>query len=352
MKAFKHPIVFERERRHWTQVELAQRAQIPRSSLSAIESGRLTPSVATALQLAQVLEVSVESLFGRSAEANGRSSAWSWQPDTVTCRYVGAEVNGRHLYYPLDDRSNAAQLHEGVWHAGEALPAEVPGMEMTLVMASCDPAAALCEAAYAREGDYRMVSFGFNGADALDLLKRGLVHVAGLHRSNSEQPERNLETVRQVLGEGYCLLRATHWDQGLVFAAGRGLSSVSGVLDKAQTWAMRESGSVARDWLDVICAELGQAPQGCEVHSHRSVAESVRIGWADAGVCVKLSAKERDLPFLSLQREALDLVFHQSQLETPRIQTLIRLLQSKSYRRLLSELPGYESHETGELYFS
>jgi molybdate-binding protein len=225
-------------------------------------------------------------------------------------------------------------------------------METTLVMASCDPAAALCEAAYAREGLFRMVSFGFNGADSLQLLKQGIVHVAGLHRSNPDQPNRNLETVRTELGEGYCLLRATHWDQGLVFAPGRGLRSVEGVLDKAQTWAMRESGSVARDWLDVIYAEMGQAPHGCEVHSHRSVAESVRIGWADAGVCVKLSAKERDLPFLSLQREALDLVFHQSQLESPRIQTLIRLLQSQSYRSLLSALPGYDSRETGELYFS
>ncbi|MGZ0706882.1 substrate-binding domain-containing protein [Coraliomargarita sp. W4R53] len=350
---FKHPLAFARERRGWTQVDLAKRAHVPRSSLSAIESGRLTPSVATALQLSRVLDVSVEALFDEAAGASQfLETEWSWTPDSERCRYIGAEVKGRRIFYPINGQAHAAHLHDGIWQAGETLPTSVPGMELTLVLASCDPASALTEAAYARESGYRLVSFAYNGMDSLTMLKQGLVHVAGLHRSNRERPNQNLETVRSVLGEGYCLIRGAFWEQGITFAPGHGLSSVAGVLDKAQIWAMREAGSVARDWLDVICAEMGQPPSGKEVHSHRAVADSIRMGWADAGVCVKLSAKEVDLSFLSLQEEALDFVFHESMIEDPRIQALIRLLQSKSYRRTLSELPGYDSRETGDLNYN
>lgn len=345
----KHPLVVQRERRGWTQLELAQEAAVPRSSVSAIESGRLTPSVATALLLARALEVSVETLFAEPDCVASAHVAWSWAPEADACRYVVAEVDGRQIYYPLNGLTHGTHLHDGIWQSGEILTARRPGTELTLTMATCDPASALLEAAYARESGYRMVSFAFNGMTALDLLKQGVVHVAGLHRSNSEYPERNAATVRSVLGDGYCLLRCALWDQGIAFAPGLGLSSVAGVLDKAHTWAMRERGSAARDWLDVISSEMGQAPSGREVRSHRAVAESVRIGWADAGVCVKLSAKEVDLSFLSLQQEALDLVFHQSMLEDARVQALIRLLQSKTFRRMQADLPGYESGETGAL---
>ncbi len=49
-----------RERRGWTQAMLAQQSGVPRSTISAIENGALTPSVSTALALARALGVSVE----------------------------------------------------------------------------------------------------------------------------------------------------------------------------------------------------------------------------------------------------------------------------------------------------
>lgn len=349
----KHPISLARERRGWTQTDLAKRAGLPRSSLSAIESGRLTPSVATALQLSRVLEVSVEVLFDESvSESQLFEAEWSWAPDSEFCRYLGAEVKGRHIFYPVNGQAHAAHLHDGVWHEGESLPSSVNRIKDTLVLASCDPASALMESAYARESGLRLVSFAFNGTDALNLMKQGLVHVAGLHRSNPDRPEQNLHNVREALGEGYCLLRGAFWQQGIAFAPSSGPSSVSGVLSQAEVWAMREAGSVARDWLDMISTDMRHALTGREVYSHRAVADSIQMGWADAGVCVQLSAKELDLSFLSLQEEALDFVFHESLLDDPRIQALIRLLQSKSYRRMLSELPGYDSRETGDLHYN
>lgn len=82
---------------------------------------------------------------------------------------------------------------------------------------------------------------------------------------------------------------------------------------------------------------------------HAAVAEAVHAGWAEAGICVKLCADEAGLNFLPMRTESLDFCFHAGMLHEPRIQALIRLLRNRSYRRLLSELPGYDARETGDI---
>jgi molybdate-binding protein len=79
------------------------------------------------------------------------------------------------------------------------------------------------------------------------------------------------------------------------------------------------------------------------------VAQAVRAGWANAGICVKLVAEEAVLNFLPLRVETLDFCFAASLKHDPRVQAPIRLLRSRAHRRLVSELPGYDARETGEL---
>ena len=38
---------------------------------------------------------------------------------------------------------------------------------------------------------------------------------------------------------------------------------------------------------------------------HRGVAEAIRAGWADAGICLRLTSDEANLSFLSVRRESL-----------------------------------------------
>ena len=79
------------------------------------------------------------------------------------------------------------------------------------------------------------------------------------------------------------------------------------------------------------------------------MAEAVHAGWADAGICVRLCAEDAGLKFLPMRTEALDFCFPAALQHDPRIQALIRLLRTRAYRRLVSELPGYDARETGEL---
>ena len=200
---------------------------------------------------------------------------------------------------------------------------------------------------YARASGFRLLVFPRSGGAALELLRKGLVHVAGLHRSTAEHPERNAETVRAQLGEGYDLLRAARWEEGLALPAGSAARSIASATRRSYRWAARERGSAARECLDEVIG--GRRFYGREVDGHAAVAEAVHAGWADAGICVKLCAEDAGLNFLPVRQEMLDFCFAKRLQQDPRVQALIRLLRSRSHRRLVSELPGYDARETGAI---
>jgi molybdate-binding protein/DNA-binding XRE family transcriptional regulator len=348
IKSFINSMERQRAARGWSQAELARRAGIPRTTVSAIEGGRLTPSVTAALALARALECSVEELFseGLCIPAVG-GPKWAWPMHVEPCRYWEAEVGGRRLLYPVEGLSPNSFPHDGIWREGIGRDSGAAPAEKTLVLACCDPAAGLLAAEYARASGFRLLVIERGGGAALELLKHGLVHLAGVHRSTPDHPSRNAETARAQLGEGYRLLRMARWQEGLAIPAGNRPHALSDIVRQCRHWALREQGSAARECLDELLA--GQSASGKPVHSHLAVAEAVRAGWAGAGVCVQLTAQDAGLNFVPVRTEMLDICYSDSITRDGRMLALIRLLRSRSHRRLISELPGYDARETGEI---
>src|SRR5262245_4877151 len=97
-----------REGRQLSQLDLAHRAGISRTEVSAIECQRTIPSVATALSLARVLGVSVEALFSAPSEAPAEA-AWASPPVDQAQPFWNAEVRGRVWQYPWE--GGRALLH-------------------------------------------------------------------------------------------------------------------------------------------------------------------------------------------------------------------------------------------------
>lgn len=346
-KSVTHPVALQRNHLAWSQQDLATRAAIPRTTLSAIEGRRLTPSVTAAMQIAKALGCSVEELFGTGhAEVTPATPQWASAPHMEPCRFWEAEVGGRHWRYPVESLAVNAQPHDGVWQRGVAHTSSET-REQTLVLASCDPAASLLAAEYARATGFRLIVLQRGGGTALTMLQQGLVHVAGVHRSTHDDPERNAITVRDKLGAGYRLLRAADWQEVLALPAHQRSQSLSSIMRRCDHWAMREPGSAARECLDELLGK--RTASGRIVSSHAAVATAVHDGWANAGVCVQLSAEEAGLRFVPLRTESLDLCFSERDQHDPRIQALIRVLRGRTHRRLLSELPGYDARHTGEL---
>jgi molybdate-binding protein len=192
------------------------------------------------------------------------------------------------------------------------------------------------------------LAFQRSSRAALTLLGDGLIHCAGVHLSRSDDPEGNAGIIRRELGAGYNLLRVAHWEEGIALAPGLKVKSVGAALRSNLRWIGREDGSGARRCLDEIL-DGRKGPEHLAA-DHRGVAEAVRSGWADAGVCLRLVGEEAGLDFLGVRQEAFDLCYPTRWEDDPRLKALVRSVRSPTYRRALGGLPGYDSTVTGVLH--
>ncbi len=333
-----------RTARGWSQAELAERAGISRTAVSAIEGERLVPSVAAALSLARVLECTVEELFGLPDDKPSEMG-WAWTPPHPAWRYWQAEVGGRVLLYPIESAGTTASLpHDGRGDRTAVSAESSPLARRTLVVACCDPAAGLLSTLYAQTTGFRLLAIPRSSQQSLDLLAQGLVHVAGLHLS-TDADDRNATAVKTKLGDGYKLLRVATWQEGLAISRSQKVSSIRSAVKSQLRWVGREAGSGARQCMDELLSNRTTIRR--IAHDHRGVAEAIRSGWADAGVCLRLTCEESGLNFLSLREEHFELCFSRKTESDPRIQALVRVVRSDEYRRLLADLPGYGTSQSG-----
>ena len=212
-------------------------------------------------------------------------------------------------------------------------------------MASCDPAAGMLASQFNEVTGLRLIVLPRSSRQAIEMLRDGLVHLAGLHLSTREDPGRNSTVVRDTLGHDYQLVRLSWWEEGVVVTPKANLHSVRSVMRSKLNWIGREPGSGARQCLDRLF-ESRQSPRRI-ASNHRAVAEAIRSGWAEAGVCVQLVSAEAGLVFLPVQQEAFDVCFSRTLADDRRFKAFMSVVRSPAYRGLLGELPGYDSSETG-----
>lgn len=332
-----------RTRRGWSQAEVAERAGISRAAVSAIETERTVPSTAAALALAAAFQCRVEDLF-RLPERGSPVPEWAWLPAGER-RFWTAEVAGRLLRFPVETTAAGILPHDGIVAAESAPCLRAADPLRTLVLAGCDPAAAILGSLLARAADVRLLPLVRSSRRALELLRDGRAHVAGLHLG--EDPADNRRLVREMLGPGYRLVHLARWTDGVAVAPGLGVRSAAALAGAGLRWVGREEGSGARLCLDEVLGDVA-APEHL-ASDHRGVVEAIRSGWAQAGVCVQLVAEQARLDFLPVRGEAYDLCFPAALEEDPRLRALLDTVRSQHFRGLLADLPGYDARRAGDL---
>ena len=334
-----------REARNWSQAELAERAAVSRSGISAIESGRLSPSVDAALQIARAFGCTVEELFG---QAQTSSIQWAWQPVHFPSRYWLAEVGGKRIAYPLEMPTASLRLQDGI--AGQS-PESLAAAEIaqrTLVIATCDPAAPYFVELYERQSPFRLLVLSRPSGESLELLERGLVHAAGIHLSRVNERRGNAELLRDRRPSGSLpLLRAAQWEEGRAVSNATPVHSLRQSKRQSLRWIGRLPGAGARRCQDEI---LGDArPPARTARDHRAVAEAIRNQWAEAGICLRLASDEAQLRFFPICKDQYDICFPQRLAADPRLVALVKVVRSAEYRNLLAGLPGYGTTDAGEV---
>jgi putative molybdopterin biosynthesis protein len=356
-----------REARGMTQLELARRTGISRQALGAIESGAYQPGVTAAIAIARALGETVENLFGLEAgDPSRRVRAELLGADKAAPphRVALARVGGRVVAIAQPAVRVALTPAAGVVELAGKGRTEIETtrtdeeIDATLLIAGCDPAAAILSEWLARHrAPFAAVVLPCSSTRALGAVLEGRAHAAGLHLRDPRSGEYNLAAMRRALGaRRAAVVTFARWELGLAIAPGR-VRSIRGVADLARPGVRivnREQGAGARAALDEALAEAGIAGEsvdgyGFEVGGHLEVAAAIAAGQADAGFTIRLAAEAFGLAFTSIREERYDFVIPEAELKAPPVRAMLEALNSRRFAREISQLCHYDTSEMGRI---
>ncbi|MFN0056575.1 MAG: substrate-binding domain-containing protein, partial [Planctomycetales bacterium] len=302
--------------------------------------------VATALALARILGVTVESLFG-GAPGSTSPPAWAEPPREESQPHWEAEVRGQLWRYQWEGGRALFHAPSSLqWLTGANLPA-IPDPARNLVLATCDPAAGLLVDELWSEFQIRLIVITRNSSQALEYVRLGKAHVAGVHLADTKESSGHLDAIYKTLQAPAQVLHLADWDEGVAVSASVQTSSLSTITRSRIRWVGREAGSGARVCQDQLRSERQQTHS--TAGSHWSVAEALRNNWADAGVCPRLVSEAAGLRFFPVRQAAYQLCYPADLADDFRIRSLVQTVRSKSFRDKLQLLPGISSANSGEL---
>ena len=224
--------------------------------------------------------------------------------------------------------------------------------------ASHDDALPLLRALAQREARLHL-DIAFSGSvDALAALNDGRCLMAGFH-ALIESPLRSptAQVYRPMLKPGqHKLVAFAQRIQGLMVAPGNplGLAALADLQRPGVRFANRARGTGTRVVFDELLARCRLSPKTIAGYdraepSHRSAAEAVASGTADAALGIESAARSRGLDFVPLAHEHYFLVTLQHALDQAPVQALLALLRSTAWRAQLGALPGYSAAHSGEV---
>jgi molybdate-binding protein/DNA-binding XRE family transcriptional regulator len=364
-----------------SQGELAARAAVTRQAISSIEANRYLPTTVVALQLARVLNTSVEDLFSlqspgevieaRLIDVPGSASSAGSLP-----RVKVVKVNGQYYARPvagLGEVLSYTVAADGFLESQEVrrrgrtdmpvvqvrLSRNRDSIEQEIAVAGCDPAIFLAgEHLRRRKDQTSVVGWTMGSTAALQALQRGEVHVAGIHLTDDSTGESNLPFLRRHLKvSAYEVITFATWEEGLVIRPGnpKQIRSVADLVRDDVRVINREAGAGARLLLDQRLHAAGFA--GSQVNgydrtaaSHLHVARLVSEGQADVGVGIRSAAQSYGLEFIPLQSARYDLVVPKAYLSShPSLSHLFDTLASRPFRSEIAAIGGYDTTDTGKL---
>jgi putative molybdopterin biosynthesis protein len=354
-----------------SQKQLADSAGITRQAVCAVEANQYSPATSVALQLARALRCRVEDLFSiKSGGEVVEGELLGVIPQGIgTSRAQVTQIGDRLLVRPLvgvGELSSLSSTADGLIIGTELeknrvkvkLLKDREAVRRRLVVGGCDPAMFLVGEHVQKHDSDNLVPCLMGSSIALNALKRGEIHVAGIHLAEEISGTWKLPNVQQSLSDMACIvITFAHWEEGFVVQQGnpKRIRTVSDIAKPTVRIVNREKGSGARRLLDkqLQASRIkSNRVKGYreEVLSHFDVASRIKAGLADAGIGVRSVAAICGLDFVPLQRERYDLVIPKVYYETlSGLKALLDTIVSRPFRDELEALGGYDTRDTGKI---
>ncbi|MBW1889159.1 MAG: molybdopterin biosynthesis protein [Deltaproteobacteria bacterium] len=188
-------------------------------------------------------------------------------------------------------------------------------------------------------------------------VKRGACHIAGSHLLDTENGTYNVSYLDKYMpGRNVRLVNLVMRDQGLIVPRGNA-KGISGIEDLARddlAFINRQGGSGTRILLDYKLGQLGLDPAringyDTEEYTHMSVAVAVLSGTVDVGLGIFAAARALDLDFIPVVTEQYDLVIPQEYFESEKIQALMDIINTDTFKTRVESLGGYSTEKTGQV---
>ncbi|MBW1770089.1 MAG: molybdopterin biosynthesis protein [Deltaproteobacteria bacterium] len=211
-----------------------------------------------------------------------------------------------------------------------------------------------------RDFRFGLSSSNVGSLGGLIALGKGYCHASGSHLLDTETGSYNISYVKQYLPDlRVRLVNLVYRQQGLIIPRGNP-KGIKGIQDLARddiTFVNRQAGSGTRVLLDYRLAQLDIKPENIqgyeqEEFTHMSVAVSVLSGAADSGLGIYAAAKALNLDFVPIVTEEYDLVIPEEFFEDEKIQLMLEIIRSDSFKEIVHQLGGYDTSKTGSVIAS
>ena len=194
------------------------------------------------------------------------------------------------------------------------------------------------------------VALRFQGSlDALLSLSHNRCDIAGFHMPGTSGRQALIEPYYPLLKSR--ALRLVHFAnrrQGLIVAK-RNPLKIEGLADLTRPqvrFVNRQPGSGTRLFFDTLLATHRLRPTQIngyrrEEFTHAAVAAMIATGTADAAFGIETAAALLDLSFVPIASEQYFLAMRAATVSSPSTQAFLKALESRWFRKMVSELPGY-----------
>lgn len=324
-----------------TQSELADRAQVSRALVGALERGQHMPAADAAIRLARALGTSVERLFeeGRPHEPvlapvpvlGGRLPGGALvRAAPVAGTVVARAVDGASAL------SGTGANADGVVRDGR-LQLFAGAAPRGAVIAGCDPLLGIAEGLLERAGEARIVGVPATSGQALAALEAGRCHGALVHG-----PGRSLRPSPA--------LRRWHlarWRSGIATHPRLARPTLEALLG-GDALIERDRSAACQQAVERAVRRLG-APRPAVRRRAAGHLDAARLAVEHAGAAVTIEpvAVAMELDFHALEVHDVELWVPARWVPEPGVQALVDLLRGTSFRDRAGALPAYDLTDTG-----
>ncbi len=350
---------------------LARKIGISRQTVYAIEAGNYVPNTAVSLKMARVLETTVDELFQLETEER--------QPDHTIEATILGDIEQMKPGQPLrlctvGSHTVAVAPEIGGWglppadavlvevHHGKRHPSakvQILGDKWKaasrILLAGCDPSVSILAQSLQAQGCELIVRYE-NSSRALELLRDGLVHVAGSHLLDKATGKPDLAPLTKLFPRStVAVFSYAMWEEGLVTGPGnpKCITGIADLVRKGVRFTNRELGAGCRKLLDSCLKKAEISPDQVKGYDkitvgHLAAARLVRDGEVDCCVSTRVVARAMSLEFLPLAEKPYHLLIRRSHLDLQPVQALIETLGRAAYRREVEAHTGYNMRGAGE----